>query len=117
MKLNADFNKKFVIRPENYKWVPSPMPGVERMMFDRIGEEVARATTIVKFAPNSEFSPHDHDGGEEFFVLSGVFSDEHAFLGFLIDVEIGFDMGLLIAFFKGFDANGHAVRDFVSGVA
>lgn len=78
MKLNADFNKKIVIRPDNYKWVPSPMPGVERMMLDRIGDEVARATTIVKFAPNSKFSPHDHDGGEEFFVLSGIFSDEHA---------------------------------------
>ncbi len=77
MKLNADFTKNIVIRPDDYKWVPSPMPGVERMMLDRIGDEVARATTIVRFAPNSEFSQHDHDGGEEFFVLEGVFSDEH----------------------------------------
>lgn len=77
MKLNADFNEKAVIRPEDYKWVPSPMPGVERMMLDRIGEEAGHATTIVRFAPNSEFSPHTHDGGEEFLVLEGVFSDEH----------------------------------------
>lgn len=77
MEINADFKMRVVVRPEDYKWVPSPMPGVERMMLDRIGEEVARATTIVRFAPNSEFSPHTHIGGEEFFVLEGVFSDEH----------------------------------------
>jgi len=77
MKYHHDFSKRIVIRPEDYHWQPSPMPGVERMMLDRIGDEVARATTIVRFAPNSEFSPHRHDGGEEFFVLEGVFSDEH----------------------------------------
>ncbi|MCB2090785.1 MAG: cupin domain-containing protein [Alphaproteobacteria bacterium] len=77
MKLNAEFDQVAVVRPEDYKWVPSPMPGVERMMLDRIGDEVARATTIVRYAPNSEFSSHVHGGGEEFFVLEGVFSDEH----------------------------------------
>lgn len=45
-------------------------------MLDRVGEEVARATTIVKFAPDSHFPAHQHGGGEEFFVLEGVFSDE-----------------------------------------
>lgn len=74
---NADFEKRVVIKPEDYLWVASPMPGVERMMLDRIGDEVARATTIVRYAPNSAFSPHNHDGGEEFVVLEGVFSDEH----------------------------------------
>ena len=75
--LNSDFDKRIVIRPEDYQWVDSPMPNVTRMMLDRIGEESARATTIVKFAPNSEFSMHTHIGGEEFYVLEGVFSDEH----------------------------------------
>ncbi|WP_306047122.1 cupin domain-containing protein [Nioella sp. MMSF_3534] len=77
MKLNADFSKRVVIRPEDYDWVDSPASGVQRMMLDRIGEEVARATTIVRFAPNSQFDPHTHGGGEEFLVLEGVFSDEH----------------------------------------
>ena len=54
------------------------MPGVERMMLDRIGDEVARATSLVRYAPNSTFSPHVHSGGEEFFVLEGEFGDEHA---------------------------------------
>ena len=53
------------------------MPGVERRMLDRIGDEVARATTIVRYAPGSKFSPHVHSGGEEFIVLEGVFQDEH----------------------------------------
>lgn len=78
MELNADFSKRVVIRPEEYQWRPSPANGVERMMLDRIGDEVARATTIVRFAPNSQFDAHTHGGGEEFLVLQGVFSDEHA---------------------------------------
>ena len=42
-----------------------------------MGEEVARATSIVRYAPGSHFSPHVHTGGEEFVVLEGVFQDEH----------------------------------------
>ena len=53
------------------------MPGVERMMLDRIGDEVARATSLVRYAPNSTFSAHVHAGGEEFLVLEGEFGDEH----------------------------------------
>jgi len=52
------------------------MPGVERRMLDRIGDEIARATSIVRYAPGSQFSPHIHGGGEEFLVLEGVFQDE-----------------------------------------
>jgi len=76
MRLNADFSQRVVIRPEDYDWVQSPAGGVERMMLDRIGDEVARATTIVRFAPDSWFDAHTHGGGEEYFVLDGVFSDE-----------------------------------------
>lgn len=76
MELNADFSKRVIVRPEDYKWVASPAAGVERMMLDRIGGEVARATTIVRFEPGSRFDEHIHDGGEEFLVLEGVFSDE-----------------------------------------
>ncbi len=45
-------------------------------MLDRIGEEVARATSIVRYAPGSRFPVHGHELGEEFLVLDGVFSDE-----------------------------------------
>lgn len=77
MEINADFSKRAVVHADRIDWVPSPMAGVERRMLDRIGGEVARATTIVRFAPGSEFSAHTHDGGEEFIVLEGVFQDEH----------------------------------------
>jgi len=77
MRLNADFSERVVIRPDDYEWVESPMPGVERMMLDRIGDEVARATSLVRYAPGSTFSSHVHTGGEEFLVLEGEFGDEH----------------------------------------
>ena len=75
--INADFSQRVVIRPDDYEWVPSPMPGVERMMLDRVGDEIARATSLVRYQPGSVFSPHTHSGGEEFFVLEGEFGDEH----------------------------------------
>jgi ChrR Cupin-like domain len=50
---------------------------VDRRMLDRIGDEVARATSIVRYAAHSHFSPHTHGGGEEFLVLDGVFQDAH----------------------------------------
>ncbi|WP_299153876.1 cupin domain-containing protein [uncultured Tateyamaria sp.] len=77
MELNADFEKRVVVHSDQLEWNASPMPGVDRRMLDRIGGEVARATTIVRYAPNSKFSAHTHTGGEEFIVLDGVFQDEH----------------------------------------
>ena len=77
MELNADFSKRVIIHSDDIEWQASPMPGVDRRMLDRIGDEVARATSIVRYAPNSHFSAHTHTGGEEFIVLDGVFQDEH----------------------------------------
>jgi ChrR Cupin-like domain len=77
MHLNADFSRRVAVHAARQPWVPSPIPGVERRMLDRIGDEVARATSIVRYKPQSRFSPHTHDGGEEFMVLDGVFQDEH----------------------------------------
>lgn len=77
MEINADFRARVMIRSSQLPWSQSPMAGVERRMPDRMGDEVARATSIVRYAPASEFSPHTHAGGEEFIVLEGVFQDEH----------------------------------------
>ena len=77
MELNADFTKRAAMHGAQISWKPSPMKGVERRMLDRIGDEVARATTIVRYAPGSHFSAHVHTGGEEFVVLDGIFQDEH----------------------------------------
>jgi hypothetical protein len=77
VELNSDFSRRAVVHAGRLAWTPSPIAGVERRMLDRIGEEVARATSIVRYAPGSHFSPHTHGGGEEFLVLDGVFQDEH----------------------------------------
>lgn len=77
MKINADLSKRAAVQSEALPWLPSPLPGVERRMLERDGEEVARVTSLVRYAPNSRFSPHTHHGGEEYLVLEGAFSDEH----------------------------------------
>jgi anti-sigma factor ChrR (cupin superfamily) len=77
MEINADFSQRVAVHAARLPWVPSPMAGVERRMLDRIGDEVARATSIVRYAAGSRFSPHTHGGGEELLVLDGVFEDEH----------------------------------------
>lgn len=76
MHINADFSRSVIVEPGQYAWTASPQAGVERMMLDRVGAEQARATSIVRYAPDSNFPPHAHPGGEEILVLSGTFSDE-----------------------------------------
>lgn len=74
--INADFSRSACLTPDHYHWVSSPQAGVQRVMLDRIGDEVARATSIVRYAPGSSFLPHIHSAGEEILVLEGTFSDE-----------------------------------------
>lgn len=76
MNLNDDFSQRVVAAAAQARWVPSPLPGVERRLLDRVGGEVARATSVVRYAPGSRFDRHVHGGGEEILVLEGVFSDE-----------------------------------------
>ena len=75
--LNADFHRRVVIPPADAAgWQPSTEPGVHRHRLDRIGDEVARATSIVRYNAGSRFARHTHGGGEEYLVLDGTFSDE-----------------------------------------
>jgi anti-sigma factor ChrR (cupin superfamily) len=76
-RVNADFSQRVVMATDEMPWIASPQAGVERRLLDRIGGEVARATSLVRYAAASTFPAHDHALGEEFLVLSGVFSDEH----------------------------------------
>ena len=77
MLINADFTRRASLAPEQYQWVSSPQNGVERVMLDRVGAEKARATSIVRYAPDSNFPHHLHPGGEEILVLSGTFSADN----------------------------------------
>jgi anti-sigma factor ChrR (cupin superfamily) len=77
MQINAEFDSAVCVHTGDLEWQASPMAGVDRRMLDRVGGEVARATSIVRYAKGSAFAEHTHSGGEEFIVLEGVFQDEH----------------------------------------
>ena len=77
MQIHADLSKRAVVNSNELPWVESPLVGVQRRMLERDGGEMAtRATTIVRYQPDSYFNAHTHTGGEEYLVLDGIFSDE-----------------------------------------
>lgn len=76
MQLNTSLSERVVVESAGLPWVDSPIAGIERRLLERDGGEVARATSIVRYAPGSSFSRHTHDLGEEIFVLEGVLTDE-----------------------------------------
>jgi quercetin dioxygenase-like cupin family protein len=77
MRINDDLSVPVIVHAAKQAWVPSPAAGVDRRMLFRVGGEVARATSIVRYAPGSAFPRHRHHGGEEILVLEGTFQDEH----------------------------------------
>ena len=76
LEINADYNQRVVINHHDLPWVASPQAGVQRRMLERQGDEVAKATSIVRYDPGSQFPKHVHGLGEEIFVLEGLFCDE-----------------------------------------
>ncbi len=76
MLLNDDYAQRVVLNSHELDWAASPQAGVERRMLERKGGEVAKATSVVRYAPGASFEAHTHDLGEEILVLSGVLSDE-----------------------------------------
>lgn len=81
MQLHSDWSSRVVVDSAELSWLDSPSVGVERKMLERDGDEVARATSFVRYAPGSRFPRHLHDLGEELFVLDGEFSDESGCFG------------------------------------
>jgi quercetin dioxygenase-like cupin family protein len=77
MSINDELSKPVFVHAAKMDWVASPSAGVDRRMLFRVGDEVARATSVVRYAPKSAFPRHTHGGGEEILVLDGVFQDEH----------------------------------------
>jgi anti-sigma factor ChrR (cupin superfamily) len=76
MNIHTDYNERVVVNHHNLPWTASPEAGVERRILERLGGEIARATSIVRYQAKSKFESHSHEFGEEIFVLDGVFSDE-----------------------------------------
>lgn len=81
MQLHADWSERVVVDSAAMGWVDSPSADVQRKMLERDGDEVARATSIVRYMPGSHFPRHGHELGEELFVLEGEFCDESGRFG------------------------------------
>lgn len=77
LRVRADFAQIAWVPADQHRWTASPEPGVDRVMLDRVGDETAVATSIVRYRKGSRFAAHRHERGEELLVLDGVFSDEH----------------------------------------
>ena len=73
--VNTDLSQPAIVHSAEQEWSPSPTAGVDRRFLERDGAEVARASSVVRYAPGSAFPEHTHDMGEEYLVLEGVFSD------------------------------------------
>ena len=69
IELNADFTQRVVVKPNEYVWESSPMPGVERMKLDRIGDEIARATSLVRYAPIAAFHHMNMQAAKKYLYL------------------------------------------------
>ncbi len=62
-RIRSDFSQRHAIKMSSLPWLPSPIPGVERRMLDRVGDEVARATSVVRYESGKRFAEHVHDLG------------------------------------------------------
>lgn len=54
MELRSDFQLREVVYTPALPWSPSPLAGVERRMLDCVGQEVARATSMVRYAHSGD---------------------------------------------------------------
>lgn len=76
--INADFSRRVVVDYSSMEWRASPSATVWRKRLALSGgAETGIVTSIVRYDAASAFPEHPHPGGEEIFVLEGVFSDEH----------------------------------------
>lgn len=76
--INGDLSARVAVNSRALPWSSSPSGTVWRKRLHLVGPaESGQVTSIVRYDPKSQFSPHDHPGGEEILVLEGVFSDEH----------------------------------------
>jgi anti-sigma factor ChrR (cupin superfamily) len=66
-------HKQIVIDTNKQEWLPGH-GGLKVMPLHTFGTE---GVALVKWPAGEKFLPHQHFGGEEIFVLSGVFKDEH----------------------------------------
>ena len=64
---------RVVVRPEDHHW----QDGIGNLVVLSLHEFQARHTALVYWPAHERFQPHRHWGGEEIYVISGEFIDEH----------------------------------------
>jgi anti-sigma factor ChrR (cupin superfamily) len=64
---------RVVVRPEDHHW----QNGIGNLVVLSLHEFQAQHTALVYWPENERFQPHRHWGGEEIYVISGEFIDEH----------------------------------------
>ncbi|MCC1497227.1 cupin domain-containing protein [Alcanivorax sp. 1008] len=77
VKLNqfaADDDASIRVRTGECSWRPGLVDGLSVMSLHSHG---VIHTALVRWAPGTVFQPHNHPGGEEIFVIEGVFEDEY----------------------------------------
>jgi anti-sigma factor ChrR (cupin superfamily) len=65
---------RVVVDTASARWFPGLVDGLSVVPLSEFGTQ---HTAMVRWAPETYFSPHRHYGGEEIFVVDGVFEDEH----------------------------------------
>jgi anti-sigma factor ChrR (cupin superfamily) len=71
--LGAEQTAREIVNTNTEPWLQGLVPGLQVMPLMRQGT----GSTLVRWAPQTYFNPHRHYGGEEIFVVKGVFEDEH----------------------------------------
>lgn len=89
-QINANFSVPVIIESNLLDWsitpaisttvLPkmsraTPMSGVRQHCFEHVINKKTRLTSLLKFSAGRSFKKFGHESGEEFLVLSGVFSD------------------------------------------
>jgi hypothetical protein len=72
--LAREDRERVVVRTQHSRWFQGMVKGLTVMPLSEFGTS---HTALVRWAPETYFNPHRHYGGEEIYVLGGVFSDEH----------------------------------------
>jgi anti-sigma factor ChrR (cupin superfamily) len=72
--LEPDDHSRIVVDSASMPWYQGLVDGLSVMPLSEFGTQ---HTALVRWAPNTRFNPHRHYGGEEIYVLDGVFGDEY----------------------------------------
>ncbi len=66
-------NEHVIIETNKATW----LPGIGGLKVMPLQSYLGESTALVKWPKGERFKPHQHFGGEEIFVISGKFNDEH----------------------------------------